>query len=311
VNAAAGTTMPSDHLVLPRNFIAAAPLPGGSFVFTGGFDPAVGSVTNADIYAAGAFTSPAQMTTGREAHTATALGDGRVLVAGGLQSAGFTFHQTAEIFDPTAVTFTETAGNMISPRAYHVAAWIDSQANVLLVAGANGPTSEVATAELFDPSSGTFAAIATSLAHPAKALAGVLLDDARLLVAGGSNQTDNTLSDAHVYDPKAGAITPVAPMNVRRMAFSLTKLADGRVLAVGGWSDTEMPSSSTGQLEVYDPIANTWTLLAVKLAVPRHDHVAVLLPDCRVAIMGGQSVMPSVPPVAPTAVELVTVPTQP
>ncbi len=309
VDGAGGATTALAKLKVARNFLAAAPLPGGSFLFAGGFDPSSGSVATVDVYSAGAFTSPTQMTTGREAHTATALPDGRVLVAGGLQAAGFTFHQTAELFDPNTVSFTKTAGTMTVARAYHVAAWIDSQSKVVLVAGANGPSSETATAELFDPSSNAFTALGTSLTHASKAPAASLLNDARLLVAGGANETDKTLSDAHVYDPTSSTLTPVASMNVRRMAFSLTKLADGRVLAVGGWSDTEVPSSSTATLEVYDPKANTWTLLPVKLAVPRHDHVAVLLPDCRVAVMAGQSVMPSVNPIAPRVVELVTVPT--
>jgi hypothetical protein len=310
VDPGAATTTPSGKLKVARNFLATAPLQDGSFLFTGGFDPSLGSVANIEIYSGGAFTNPTQMIIAREAHTATALGDGRVLVAGGLQAMGFSFHQTAELFDPTAKTFKKTAGDMSNARAFHVAAWIDSQAKVVLVGGADGSSSETLTAETFDPTSGTFTALPTTLAHPAKALAGALLADKRLLVAGGANETDKTLADSHIYDPAAGALAPVAPMNVRRMAFTLTTLADGRVLAVGGWSDTETPSSSTGQLEVYDPKADKWTLLPIKLKVPRHDHVAVLLPDCRVAIMAGQSVMTPAAAVAPKEVELVTVPTQ-
>ncbi|PMW45198.1 hypothetical protein C1X41_32755, partial [Pseudomonas sp. GW460-11-11-14-LB11] len=81
-------------------------------------------------------------------------------------------------------------------------------------------------------------------------------------------------------------------------------------LAVGGWSDTEIPSQSTPTLEVYDPKADTWTKLDAKLAAGRHDHVAVLMSDCRVAILGGQTVATPAAPVAPLEVELITVPTK-
>jgi hypothetical protein len=307
VDPVAQTTTPSTKLSDARNFLASALLGDGSLLVAGGFDPSRGSVTNTDLYAGGSFAKTGLMTTGREAHVATVLGDGRVLVTGGLQSVGFTFYDTAEIYDPSMSTFAKVTATLTVARAFHVAAWMGD--HVVLVGGATGPSSETGSAEVFDPQAGTFTALATALTHAGKALAGARLGDGRLLVAGGSNETDKTLAAASIYDPTMRALASVSAMNVRRMAFSLTTLADGRVLAVGGWSDTEMPSSSTAQLEVCDPVANTWTLLPVHLSVPRHDHVAFLLPDCRVAILGGQSVMPNMNPVAPREVELITIPT--
>jgi hypothetical protein len=99
-------------------------------------------------------------------------------------------------------------------------------------------------------------------------------------------------------------------MAVGREAHTATLLSDGRVLAAGGWSDTESPSASTGALEVYDPASGTWTALPVELARSRLDHAALLLPDCRVLVAGGQSVEPGVDPVAPLELELVIVPTR-
>jgi hypothetical protein len=92
------------------------------------------------------------------------------------------------------------------------------------------------------------------------------------------------------------------------MAHTLTMLSDGRVLAVGGWSDSTSPQASAASLEVYDPRTGTWELLPVRLARPRHDHVALLLPDCRVLIAGGQQVTNGVPAVAPREVEVLTIP---
>lgn len=91
-------------------------------------------------------------------------------------------------------------------------------------------------------------------------------------------------------------------------APTATLIPDGRVLAVGGWSDSSTPSASTDVLELYDPAADRWTTLPVRLARPRHDHAAVRLPDCRVAVVGGQQVEGSGAPVAPREVELIVVP---
>lgn len=309
VDAVGVTTTPGPKLHLARNFPATALLGDGTWLVAGGFNPSSGSVANAETYDGTTFNVVKGMSHGREAHTATALPDGTALVVGGLQAAGFVFDATAETFDPQAGAFSKTAGDMADKHAFHVAELVDGP-RVVVFAGADGPSSETASIEAYDPVSRTFSTLSATLAHPTKALAGAKLADGKVLVAGGSNETDKTLSDAAIFDPQTNTITPAAPMNVRRMAFTLTTLADGRVLAVGGWSDTESPSASTATLEVYDPATNAWTLLAPKLARARHDHVAFLLPDCRVAILAGQSVLPNASPVAPREVELVTVPTK-
>ncbi len=304
------TALVQTKLRSARNFPASVTFADGSTLFAGGFNPSLGSVAVSDVYAGGAFVAAQNMTIGREAHVATLLGDGRALVSGGLQANGFKFHQTAEIYDPNSKAFTPTTNNLTIPRAFHAAAWFDSSQVVVLVGGASGPSSETATSEMFDPKSGMFTAIASTLPHASKALAAARLPDGRLLIAGGANGTDKTLADATLYDAKTNALTPTAPMTTRRMAFTLTTLADGRVLAVGGWSDTESPSQSTASLEVYDPKTSAWTKLDAKLSVSRLDHVAVLMSDCRVAILGGQSVATPASPIAPLEVELITVPTK-
>lgn len=63
----------------------------------------------------GTFGATGNMTTGRYAHTATVLDDGRVLVAGGFGS-GFDAQATAELYDPATGTFTPT-GDMTAARA--------------------------------------------------------------------------------------------------------------------------------------------------------------------------------------------------
>ncbi len=314
VDPAAGTITDTGPLEFARNFPVAVRLRDERIALFGGFDPTIGSLQSAEIYdaAAGVFrTSTARMSVGREAHTATLLPDGRVLVAGGLQARGFRFHSSAQLYDPTSDSFASVAAAMVSPRAFHAAVWLAARANVLLVGGDSG-RGELASAERFDPATGVFAAVVNERARRGKAVAAVVLPDGRVLVAGGANVTDGSLADADFYDPMTDQFTPAMPMHVRRMAFSLTSLADGRVLASGGWSDTETPAQSTATLELFDPMTGAWQILPFRMVSGRHDHVAIAVDACHVVIAGGQRAVRDVPNASgPREVEVVTIPRRP
>jgi hypothetical protein len=55
------------------------------------------------------------MNSNRQYHSATALGDGTILLAGGRDTSG-TDLATAEIYDPKAQTFALTKGNLNTAR---------------------------------------------------------------------------------------------------------------------------------------------------------------------------------------------------
>lgn len=78
-----------------------------------------------------------------------------------------------------------------------------------------------------------------------------------------------------------------APMNLPRTHVNATLLPDRTVLVTGGGLARESRLSPTLQSEIYDPATNTWTLVASS-KVPRLYHsVALLLPDGRVVVAGG------------------------
>ena len=64
-----------------------------------------------DSVGAGTFAATGAMSTGRLFPSATSLGSGKVLVAGGVNGGGI---QTAELFDPSVGTFGATIG-MVTP----------------------------------------------------------------------------------------------------------------------------------------------------------------------------------------------------
>ena len=111
----------------------------------------------------------------RSSETATLLHDGRVLFAGGYNCAPAGADGTwasAELYDPATGTFSPT-GSMAAPRQQHTATLL-ADGRVLIVGGLSGPgpataggvilasyrTAEtdafLATAELYDPVTGTF-----------------------------------------------------------------------------------------------------------------------------------------------------------
>jgi len=90
-----------------------------------------------------------------------------------------------------------------------------------------------------------------------------------------------------IYDPSTGEWTLAAPLHAPRVGHNSTRLADGRVLVLGG-HDTYVPPvytiDNTG--EIYDPASDAWTMVPGPLT-PRDYPAATLLADGRVLVVGG------------------------
>jgi hypothetical protein len=99
---------------------------------------------------AGGWSGASRPAAGRLSHTATLLGNGRVLVAGGGNREGLL--ASVELYDPATGTWATTAG-MTSPRFAHTATLLTSGPNAgkVLVAGGLGVGGAVALAELYTP----------------------------------------------------------------------------------------------------------------------------------------------------------------
>jgi hypothetical protein len=126
----------------------------------------------------------------RQMHTATALGGGYVLVAGGLSQDGTAFSDVT-IYGPTGAL--TAAAPMNTPRYAHEAVLLP-YGKVLVLGGYWQGALD--SAEIYDPSSNTWTP-AASLALPRYNHTAVRLTGNQILVIGGSSQ--GVLSDTEIY----------------------------------------------------------------------------------------------------------------
>ncbi len=263
-----------------------------------------GCTTAAEIYdpATDAFTRTGAFGITRFAKTATLLGDGRVLFTGGYDCGPAGQDEvlaSAEIYDPKTGVFTAT-GAMHEPREFHNATLL-TDGRVLVSGGYAGSQSTVtggitlasvrtaetsssvlASAEVYDPATGTFSetgSMSTFRDHHTA----TLLEDGRVLVVGGGGEGYASSTSADVYDPESGAFTKTGSMEAGRWLHTATLLDDGRVLILGGRSpqDSVYPSA-----EIYDPKAGAFGD-AGSMREGRQQHTATRLDDGRVLIAGG------------------------
>jgi hypothetical protein len=134
--------------------------------------------------------------------------------------------------------------------------------NVLIAGGTSDESGgDVATAELYDPTSGQFTLTGRMSTprehHSATWLSPSVVSGALaggVLVAGGG--ADNTPSDsAEVFNPQTATFSPVGAMTAARTMHAAVLLANGKVLIAGGQSsDADFLQTA----ELFDPARATF-----------------------------------------------------
>jgi len=229
------------------------------------------------------WSSTGSMAVARDDHTATLLGTGKVLVAGGV-NGGFALN-SSELFDPVAGTWSATTGSLGTGRYWHAATLLGN--GKVLVAGGNDIGGYVLnSSELYDPVAGTWSATTGPLGTGRYLPTATLLGNGKVLVAGGVNAGGFALNSSELYDPVAGTWSATTgPLGTARYLHTATLLGTGKVLVAGGVNGGGVLNSS----ELYDPVAGTWSATTGSLGTARSAHTATLLGNGQVLVAGGGS----------------------
>jgi hypothetical protein len=134
------------------------------------------------------------------------------------------------------------------------------------------------------------------------------LPDGRILVAGGHAGGYVGIRNTTIFDPATNTWTDVQPMTYGRWYPTVTKLPDGRMLALSGaidCPDCVTPGAAHNGIaavpEIFDPATNTWSVVTgANLRLPIYPHVYVL-PDGRIFVASTQE-----EPIASRVLDLTT-----
>ena len=250
---ASGTWSVTGSLDTARSGHTATLLPNGKVLIAGGVNY-VGSfnpLASSELYdpGSGTWSAAGSLTTARFRHTATLLPDGKVLVAGGFDSAGFNGGASAELYDPALGTWSAT-GSLNAARSDHTATLLPN--GMVLVAGGldNSSGNASANAELYDQALGTWSATGSLNAARYDHMAS-LLPNGKVLVAGGYKFNPGyILASAELYDPASGIWNVTGSLNTARGNPRATLLPNGMVLEAGGvGSDYNVSASAELYIE--------------------------------------------------------------
>tara|TARA_Y100000590_G_scaffold185129_1_gene210944 strand:+ start:5968 stop:7329 length:1362 start_codon:yes stop_codon:yes gene_type:complete len=233
---------------------------------------------------------------GRWGHTATLLQNDALLIVGGRKRLSFRRASVVngEILPLGSNEWVKTS-RFNWERTFHTASLLPD--GRVLVAGGTGRAvlkegeeeplfrgnKDLNSAEIYDPKSDEWQSVA-DMNYKRQLGQAITLPDGRVMIIGGRSGVE-TLSSSEVYNMEDNIWLEAEPMIQQRMSHSAIKLSDNRVLVTGGMSSVTM-GDTLGSAEIYDPIENSWTMVA-SLYRARLGHSSILLPDGRVLVTGG------------------------
>lgn len=127
----------------------------------------------------------------------------------------------------------------------------------------------------------------------------VQLADDRVLLVGGLDTQGAPLANAQLFDPATGFSTDLAPMASARAGACAARLANGKVLIIGGLSVIDITDPATffsgilNTTEIFDPATGLFTP-GPNIPERKAFATATLLNNGQVLVSGGLGVLPIV-----------------
>jgi hypothetical protein len=245
-----------------------------------------GGNSSSEIYdpATNTFSSSGGISGQRTYHTATLLLNGKVLIAGGSDQSGKTSN-SAQLYDPATGSYSNT-GSLKTAREFHTATLLPT-GKVLIAGGRTSSGSSYTyqkSAELYDPATGTFTLVGTTMASARYGHTAILFNG-KVLLTGGANSAPIATTD--VYDPNggvpagSGAFTGGIPAMTAARQFSTVAIFGNAVVEAGG-------VGATTRLQSAEQYNGTAFLPAPNMTTARAAHTATRLSNGSILIIGGQ-----------------------
>ncbi len=212
------------------------------------------------------------------------LGDERVVTMSGINDSNGAINPDIEAWEIDSKTNWDLLGQRIMP---------DYPYLHLLPSGLvfrSGPDSQT---ETFNPLTAQWTFVDGTIFPARYEAPSVLLPPTldRVMIIGGYNEVSGgqPTHSAEIisFSDASPAWTATTPMTFNRREHNAVLLPDGRVLVIGGRTNTGGTPNPVLVPEIFDPADETWEQVASH-EIPRMYHsTAVLLPDGRVLAAGG------------------------
>ena len=202
--------------------------------------------------------------------------------------------KSTEVYDPNTNTWSSKA-DMSAPRNNpsaillpNGAVFVDNGTNAILLPNRPGIAPQdvgiPANAETYDYTANNFS-VEPNPSAPRNNPAAILLPNGTVLEAGGTDAAGTVLASAEEDNPQTDSEAG-STMNVPRNNPAAILLPNGKALVAGGTSTTTDSGTQTSA-ETYDPSTDAWTL-TTNLHTPRNNPAAILLPNGKVLVLGGE-----------------------
>lgn len=259
-------------------------LADGRVLVPGGHIADFVGLPNTSIYhpATNSWSPVPDMNAGRWYPTVTSLGNGDALVVSGQIDTSIGVNPLPQVYQPATNSWRDLTSAQLNQNLYPMM-FLAPNGRVVDV----GPTN--VTRWLDTSGTGSWSTIGNRKYPWRDYASAVMYDTGKILLAGGGSNPPTAAAEVIDLNVPAPAWRAVAPMSFARRHVNATLLPDGTVLATGGTSGSghNNAAGAVYAAELWNPATETWTTLASG-SVPRLYHsAAMLLPDGRVLVTGG------------------------